>query len=62
MPFIWRNVVPEKWFTLILSDRLHEEKPDPFIRTYNFFLALTELTRQGEPKCLFLERLAQLEG
>ena len=49
------------------SERLYEKKVDPFARANSACacsdcLALTELTRLGEPKCLFGEKLARLGG
>lgn len=55
-------------------ERLHDKKIDPFARVksrhfkYNSTracsacLALTELTRLGEPKCLYREKLARQGG
>ena len=56
------------------SERLYEEKVDPFARVKSWFsndnsacacsdrLALTELTRLGEPKRLYGEKLARQGG
>ena len=56
------------------SERLYEKKVDPFARVKSWLsndnsaraisdrLALTELTRLGEPKCLYGEKLAWLGG
>ena len=49
------------------SERLYEKKVDPFARANSAracsdCLALTELTRLGEPKCLNGEKLARLGG
>ena len=49
------------------SERLYEKKVDPFSRANSAracsdCLALTELTRLGEPKCLYGEKLARLGG
>ena len=49
------------------SERLYEKKVDPSARVNNAracsgHLALTELTRLDEPKCLYGEKLAQLGG
>ena len=56
------------------SERLNEEKVEPFGRVKSWLsngngaracsdrLALTELTRLGEPKCLYGEKLARLGG
>ena len=47
------------------SERLYEKKVDPFARASSACsdcLALTELTRLGEPKCLYGEKLARLGG
>ena len=56
------------------SERPYEEKVDPFARVKSWLcndnnapacsdrLALTELTRLGEPKCLYGEKLAQPGG
>ena len=49
------------------SERLYEKKVDLFARANSTracydFLALTELTRLGEPKCLYGEKLARLGG
>ena len=50
-----------------LRERLYEKKIDPFARTNSAracsdCLALTKLTRPGEPKCLYGEKLARLGG
>ena len=57
--FTWRNVVPGKRVTSLVnfSERLYEKKVDTFARANSAracsdCLALTELTRLGEPKCL----------
>ena len=49
------------------SECLYEKKVDPFARANSArvcsdCLALTELTRLGEPKCLYGEKLARLGG
>ena len=49
------------------SERLYNKNVDPFARTNSAracsdCLALTELTRLGEPKCLYGEKLAWLRG
>ena len=49
------------------SERLYEKKVDLFARANSAracsdFLALTKLTRLGEPKCLYGEKLARLGG
>ena len=58
------------------SERLYEKKVDPFARVKSWLsmsngngaraccdrLALTELTRLGEPKCLYGEKLARMGG
>ena len=49
------------------SKHLYEKKVDPFARTNSVCtcsdcLALMELTRLGEPKCLYGEKLALLGG
>ena len=49
------------------SERLYEKKVDPFpransVRASSDCLALTELTRLDEPKCLYGEKLARLGG
>jgi len=52
------------------TERLYEKKVDPIAepRAVNRAcvcsdcLVLTELTRLGEPKCLYGEKLARLEG
>ena len=49
------------------SERLYEKKVYPFARANSTracfdCLDLTELTRLGEPKCLYEEKLAQLGG
>ena len=49
------------------SERLYEKKVDPFgransARAYSDCLTLMELTRLGEPKCLYGEKLARLGG
>ena len=49
------------------SERLYEKKVDPLAqansaRACSDCLALTELTRLGEPRCLYGEKLAQLGG
>ena len=49
------------------SECLYEKKVDPFARVNSAracsdCLALMELTRLGEPKCLYGEKLAQLGG
>ena len=50
-----------------LSERLYEKNFDPFARINSARacsdrLALTELTRLGEPKCLYVKKLARLGG
>ena len=49
------------------SERLYEKKVDPFALansacSFSDCLSLMELTRQGEPKCLYGEKLARLGG
>ena len=49
------------------SERLYEKKVDPFARANSSRACsdcrvLTELTRQGEPKCLYGEKLGRLGG
>ena len=49
------------------SERFYEKNVDPFARAKSPHacsdcLALTELTRLGEPKCLYGEKLARLGG
>ena len=56
------------------TERLHEKKVDPSARAKSWLsnnnsaracsdrLYLTELTRLGEPKCLYGEKLARLGG
>ena len=49
------------------SERLYEKKVDPFARANSAracsdCLALTELTRLGEAKCLYGEKFARLGG
>ena len=70
-PFIWRKVVPGKRVTLLAestSASVHMRKkltpfPEPTApRACSDCLALTELIRLGEPKCLYGEKLARLGG
>jgi len=44
------------------TERLYEKKDDNRAGACSDCLALTELTRLGEPKCLYGEKLAQLGG
>ena len=44
------------------SKCLYEKKVDPFAQANSACLALTELNRLGEPKCLHGEMLARLRG
>ena len=56
------------------TERLYERKVDPSVRVKSWLcndnsartcsgrLSLTELTRLGEPKCLYGEKLARLGG
>ena len=50
------------------SERLHEKKVEPAFaqansaRACSDCLTLTELTRLGEPKCLYGEKLARVGG
>ena len=49
------------------SERLYEKKVDPFARANSARacsdpLALMKLSRLGEPKCLYGEKLARLGG
>ena len=76
--FIWRKVFPGKRVTLpaesTLSSVYMRKKVDPFARVKSWLsndnraracsdcLALMELSRLGEPKCLYGEKLTRLGG
>jgi len=73
-PFIWRKVVPGKGVTLLAEScllsvymrkkltPLPEPRADNRAHACSDCLALTELTRLGEPKCLYGEKLTRLGG
>ena len=74
-PFIWRKVVPSKRVTLLaestlpsvyMRKKLTRAKSwlsnNNRARACSDRLSLTELTRLGEPKCLYGEKLARLGG
>ena len=73
-PFIWRKVVPGKRATLLAESTLAsvymrkkltplpEPRADNRAHACSECLALTELARLGEPKCLHGEKLARLGG
>ena len=71
VPFIWRKVVPGKRVTLpaestsasvYMRTKMTPLPESRAGRACSDRLALTELTRLGEPKCLYGEKLARLGG